>query len=85
MIINICSKVNVEVKKMDLVVEKIQKFAPRLWILPEFTQHAACHRLAVDLLHAPHHHAHVWGLHNNANTSWLHGLHYSLQKITFIY
>lgn len=42
-----------------LVVHQIQELLAGLGIVPEHAQHRRGHCLAVDLLHASHHHAHV--------------------------
>ncbi len=53
-----------------------QELAPGLGVVPEDAQHARGDSLAVDLLHAPHHHAHVAGLHHHPDARGLHRLHY---------
>lgn len=42
-----------------LVVHQIQEFLAGLRIVPEYAQHRRSHCLAVNLLHTPHHHAHM--------------------------
>lgn len=42
-----------------LVVHQVQELLAGLWVVPEHTQHRRGHCLAVDLLHASHHHAHM--------------------------
>lgn len=46
-------------------VHQVEELLTRLRVIAEHTQHGGSDRLAIDLLHAPHHHAHVTGKDNN--------------------
>ena len=58
--------------------DKGQELVPRLGVLPELPEHAGRDRLRVDLLHAPHHHAHVARLDDHADAGGRHGLDHGL-------
>lgn len=45
--------------------DQVEELLARLLVIPEHTQHRRRDRLAVDLLHAAHHHAHVTGREGN--------------------
>lgn len=42
-----------------LGVHQVEELLARLGVIPEHSQHGGGDRLAVDLLHTSHHHAHV--------------------------
>ena len=62
-----------------LQLEEIQELAPGLRVVPEGPDHAGGDGLAVDLLDAPHDHAHVAGLHHDTHPSGVHGFHDCLE------